>query len=194
VRRAPIRGEWGEDDEARLSISTLNRARGHPFARYHPALNVVKQTQWTSPQAPRAAIAASTRQVQARVVSTLDTLFSLDLESDARGWLEQFVSRALADAGVWSSPRVSDGVMSYRMVDRASTRMRMNGRIWDIDQKLHPFWLDVERGGAPGAPATWTLYFDIDTASLSPRRARKVLDTIQDPTDIAWVVKLTGSE
>jgi hypothetical protein len=132
--------------------------------------------------------------VQARGVSTLDTLFSLDPESDVREWLEQFVSRALADAGVWSSPRVSDGVMSYRMVDRTPTRVRICGRIWDIDQKLRPFWLDMERGHAPGAPTTWTLYFDIDVASLSPRRARNILDTTQDPTDIAWVVKMTGSE
>ncbi|MGO8994196.1 MAG: hypothetical protein ACLQVI_12775, partial [Polyangiaceae bacterium] len=64
-------------------------------------------------------------------MSTLDTLFSLDPERDVREWLEQFVS--------------------YRIVERASTRVRMCGWIWDIEQT--PTWT-LNRWSAQGLVAS----------------------------------------
>lgn len=43
--------------------------------------------------------------------------------------LESFVSTVLAEAGVWSSPRTSDGVASYRIVERNPAVARVSGHV-----------------------------------------------------------------
>jgi hypothetical protein len=131
--------------------------------------------------------------MQAHGVSSLEALLSLDTGADPRDAIELFVARALFGAGLWSSPRRSDGIASYRIVEQEPTRIRVCGKIWEIDQTLHPFWLDVEHHAAP-AFSTWTLYFDIDATLASTRRARLALDTILDPGDVTWRVTLTGHE
>jgi hypothetical protein len=127
-------------------------------------------------------------------MSPLATLIAFDPDGDLRDSLESFVARALFDAGVWPSTRTSDGVASCRVIERTPVRLRVCGRVWAIDQTLHSFWLDVVRAhSAPGALA-WTLYFDVDATSVGARRARDAIDAIDDPHDVAWVVRLDGSE
>lgn len=84
--------------------------------------------------------------------------------------------------------------MSCRVVERTPTRLRACGRIWDIDQTLHSFWLDVARAHPFPERITWTLYFDIDVTSTGERRARNAIDAIEDPGNVTWVVTLEGSE
>ena len=78
----------------------------------------------------------------------------------------------LHEAGVWDSPRVSDGIIYTRMV-----KAGVCGRLYEIDQTLHAFWL--EREGP-----TWRLYYDV--IASSPRRARNAIDEHDDPTEIEW--------
>jgi hypothetical protein len=102
--------------------------------------------------------------------------------------LERFIGAALDDAGAWSS--VSDGVTSVRVRARTTARLRVCGQIWSIeDQGLHTFWLDVDRGDE----ITWTLYFEPDVRAMSARRARNLLDLIDDPAEARWVHTLTGT-
>jgi hypothetical protein len=131
--------------------------------------------------------------MQAHGVSSLEAMLSLDTAADPRDAIELFIARALFDAGIWSSPRTSDGIPSYRVLEQGLTRVRVCGQIWQIDQTVHLFWLDIERRAAPES-STWTLHFDIDATSMSARRARQAFDVIQDPADITWVHTLAGRE
>ena len=112
------------------------------------------------------------------------------LESDPRDALESFVAGALHDGGVWPSPRTSDGVASYRVIERTPVRARVCGQIWSIEQTLHPFWLDLECGDV----VTWTLYFDVDTTVLGPRGTRNLLDSIQEPTEAPWARTIKSAD
>ena len=104
--------------------------------------------------------------------------------------LDRFVSTCLADAGVWASPRTSDGVQNIdRVLDRSPERLQICGRIWSIDQVLHTFWLELQREAADGQ-MTWALYFDV--AASSPRRARNAVHDHDRPEDIHWVATLAG--
>jgi hypothetical protein len=125
-------------------------------------------------------------------MTMLQALRALEGEGDLRELLESFISHRLYEAGVWSSPRTSDGVSSYRVVERGPGGMRLCGRIWEIDQTQHSFCVDVEwqEGARPGA--TWRLFFDIDDTAMSPRRAHLAIDAIDDPTQVQWRVALTG--
>ncbi|HVK77912.1 MAG TPA: hypothetical protein VM734_31615 [Kofleriaceae bacterium] len=103
--------------------------------------------------------------------------------------LEEVLATLLHAAGVWDSPRTSDGVDRWRVVTREPTRVRLCGRVWTIDQQLHGFWLDVRRDD-PAAPATWTLYLDVDDPSR--RRARDAIDLIDAPDQVAWRHTVSG--
>jgi hypothetical protein len=72
-------------------------------------------------------------------VVTLDDLLTA-LEGDPRAALESFLARALHDGAVWPSPRMSDGVASYRVVNRTPVRASVRGKIWSVDQTLHALW------------------------------------------------------
>lgn len=119
-------------------------------------------------------------------------LRALESEGDLREPLESFVSHRLHEAGVWSSPRVSDGVSSYRLVERGAGRMRLCGQIWEIDQTQHWFCIDVEWQEGTPPTAIWKLFFDVDDTDMSPRRARLAIDSIDDPAQVQWRVALTG--
>ena len=130
-----------------------------------------------------------------RAQGTLVSVVKLDdllvaLEGDPRDALESFVAQALYEHNVWESTRTSDGVSSYRIIERTPGRARVCGKIWSVDQTLHAFCIDFERGDR----VTWTLYFDADTTGLSPRHARHFLDTIQDPAEASWAHTIKGGE
>lgn len=127
-------------------------------------------------------------------MSPLAALLSFDPGGDPSELLEFFVATALFDSGVWSSPSTSDGVTYHRVVERTPARLRVCGRLWEIDQTLRSFWLDVAQTHAVPGHTTWTLYFDVDEGSVGGRRARNAVDAIDDPSDVAWVVALAGSE
>jgi hypothetical protein len=121
-------------------------------------------------------------------VEDLEALLSLAPgQTDA---LDRFVSTCLADAGLWESPRTSDGVQDIvRLVERSPERLRVCGRIWSIDQVLHTFWLELQREAMVGQ-LTWFLYFDI--AESTPRRTRNALGDHDRPEDIHWFARLAG--
>ena len=124
----------------------------------------------------------------AGVVADLEALLSLAPgQTDA---LDTFVSCCLSDAGLWDSPRTSDGVPGIeRFLERSPQRLRVCGRIWSIDQVLHTFWLELLREAVEGQ-LTWSLYFDV--AESSPRRARSAVQSHDRPEDIHWVATLAG--
>jgi hypothetical protein len=114
-----------------------------------------------------------------RVVD-LEALISLAPgQTDA---LDRFVGTCLTDAGLWESPRTSDGISDIvRVVERSPQRLRVSGRIWSIDQVLHTFWLELQRAPS-GDDMIWCLYFDI--AESSPRRTRNALDDQDRPPGV----------
>jgi hypothetical protein len=69
--------------------------------------------------------------------------------------------------------------------------LRACGKIWEIDQTQHVFWVDVEwdRGTSQ---VVWTLFFDVDDRALTPRRARHVADVVMDPGEVEWRTTLSG--
>jgi hypothetical protein len=103
--------------------------------------------------------------------------------------LESFLGDRLHEAGVWESPRSSDGISALREIERTSVRARLCGQIWEIvEQSLHAFWLDVERSADD---VRWTLYFGAIVDS--PRRARNAAYALSDPGEVEWNVTLSGS-
>jgi hypothetical protein len=60
-----------------------------------------------------------------------DPLFILSPEEDAAAdKLENFIADALCRADIWNSPRTSDGITFWRVVERDPTRVRFSGRIY----------------------------------------------------------------
>jgi hypothetical protein len=89
----------------------------------------------------------------------LETLHLLDPPSfQALDW---FIGTCLYDGGIWDSPRTSDGIQSIgRVLERGPDRLRVGGRIYEIDQTLHTFRLELSRAAADDR-VTWSLDFDV---------------------------------
>jgi hypothetical protein len=100
--------------------------------------------------------------------------------------LEAFVATALHHAGVWASPRVTDGISQCRVAHRDHGRAPLVARIWEIDQTQHVLWLDLHLDGDCGR---WTLRYDPEG---SPRRVRDAFDSVSNAADNAWRVTLSG--
>ncbi len=127
--------------------------------------------------------------------SLIDRLLAGDKGEYERSYadaLEQAIVSCLHTAGVWTSPRRSDGVPWYRPVERTEARVRVCGRIFTIGQVEYTFWLDAERPAGDGTDGQLTLWFDADTSALAPRAARSILELIREPSDIAWNVTVPG--
>ena len=126
---------------------------------------------------------------------SVDAARLFEPEEDLRESLERAIAGALFDGGVWSSPRQSDGVASYRVIEQSPSRIRICGKIWTIDQTLHLFYVDVERrDGADGPGWHWDLHFDIDIASSGKGATNRGMDAIRAPDDVTWVVNLSGGD
>lgn len=120
----------------------------------------------------------------------LDAWISLALAPGETDALDDFVSTCLHDGGVWDSPRTSDGIQDIeRVLERSPECLRLCGRIWSIDQRLHTFWLEIQRAQEDG-PVTWCLCFDVEASS--PRRARNAVHDHDRPEDIDWAAVLAG--
>lgn len=121
------------------------------------------------------------------VAADLLTLISVELgRTDALDW---FIGGCLCEGGIWDHPRTSDGISAIRVFQRESDALRVAGHIWEIDQNLHLFWLELERGAVPDRFA-WVLYFDAIVTSA--RRARNTLSDHEAPEEIEWRAKLAG--
>lgn len=117
----------------------------------------------------------------------LRSLFSLEPgHTDA---LDSFIGDRLVEAGVWESPRTSDGIVSLRVVECEPNCLCVCGRIHEIDQTLHSFWLDLTCE-ASGSRVNWAVYFD--PIASSPRRERNAIDTVDRAEDLDWRVALAG--
>jgi len=122
-----------------------------------------------------------------------DPLFLLIPEENAAAdKLENFIADALYRADIWNSPRTSDGITFLRVVERDPTRVRFSGRIYEIAQVVHSFWLDIERDKGRPEQVNWTLYFDIIPGSWSPRRISTIAEAIEVPEQVEWEVALKG--
>jgi hypothetical protein len=123
-----------------------------------------------------------------------DPLFILIPEEEAAAYkLEFFIADTLYQADIWDSYRASDGVEFWRVVERDPTRVRLSGRIDEISQVVHTFWLDLERDEGRPERVNWTLYFDIIPGSWSPRRISMAAEVIDVPEQAEWQFVLKGS-
>jgi hypothetical protein len=111
------------------------------------------------------------------------------LEQGSTDALDLFISHRLFEAGVWQSPRTSDGIVQLRIVESAPQRIRVSGRIYSIDQALHSFWLNIERASR-GNAVSWALFFDV--VAGSPRCEMNVIDLYDEASQIDWRVTLAG--
>jgi hypothetical protein len=118
-------------------------------------------------------------------MADLSALIPLEPGSAALEW---FIGTCLFEAGVWASPRTSDGVNAIeRVLERGLDVLRGCGTIWEIDQSLHAFWLEIERTGDRFA---WRLYYDV--IASSERRARNAMSNHDRPEDLEWRATLAG--
>jgi len=115
----------------------------------------------------------------------LRTVFELEVRPDAYK-LETFISDRLFEAGAWGADNCPDGIVHIRVLETEPDRLRLCGRLVEINGKLHPFWLELESGIA----VTWSLYFDV--VATTPRRARDAIDVFDRASDIEWQVSLSG--
>jgi hypothetical protein len=122
-----------------------------------------------------------------------DSLFMLlPQEGSPAEALERFIADVLHQAGEWDSPRTSDGIPAWRVVEHGPARVRLAGRIHEISQAVSSFWLDLERDGEQPGQVRWTLYFDIVPGPRSPRRTDVATDVIDAPEAAEWRVTLMG--
>ena len=102
---------------------------------------------------------------------TVDLQALLSLEPGHTDALDWFISSCLYDGGIWESPRTSDGIHSTRVLAHASDELRVYGRIWELDQSLHTFWLELKRDGSGEGEAT----IQDDKLTIVPRSTRPLL-------------------
>jgi len=115
----------------------------------------------------------------------LDALLTLAPGSLALEW---FIGTCLFEGGVWTSPRTSDGVLEIERVgEQEPEGLRARGKIWQIDQSLHGFWLEIERAADR---FEWRIYYDV--IASSERRAWGALSSHERAEDIEWRVTLAG--
>jgi len=119
------------------------------------------------------------------VPADLRTLFELEV-SPAAHKLETFISDRLFEAGAWGANNCPDGVVHIRLLETEPDRLRLCGRLIEINGQLHPFWLELESGPA----VTWSLYFDV--VATTARRSRDAIDLFDRASDIEWLVVLSG--
>jgi hypothetical protein len=118
----------------------------------------------------------------------LRTLF--ELEPGPQGHrLETFISDRLFEAGAWGANNCPDGVVHIRVLESEPDRLRLCGRLFEINGQLHPFWLELEQP-ASGTAVTWSLY--VDVVATTPRRARDAIDLFDRASAIEWIVALSG--
>jgi hypothetical protein len=123
-----------------------------------------------------------------------DPLFILIPQEDSPALeLEGFIADVLYRAGVWNSPRVSDGISLLRVVERSSMLARIGGKIHEISQEVHSFWLELKRDENRPEQFNWMLYFDIVLDSLTPRRVATAIEAIDLPEQVSWRIALTGA-
>lgn len=120
----------------------------------------------------------------------VDLLALISVEPGRTNALDWFIGSCLCEGSIWLSPRTSDGINAIECVlERTPDTLRVAGRIWEIDQSLHTFWLELEcKDGADRF--SWVLYFDVIESSA--RRARNALSNHEDAEEIEWRVKLVG--
>lgn len=118
---------------------------------------------------------------------TFELFHILSGESPNVAVLERFIGERLAEAGIWDSTRTSDGIEQVRLIRHDPRRVSLVGRLWEIDQTLRSFWLEVERTDGDGI--AWTLYFDVLGTARQVRNALLVHDATDE---IEWRVTLTG--
>jgi hypothetical protein len=107
--------------------------------------------------------------------------------SESNEALDRFVADRLYEAGIWDSPRESDGVVFVRLVEHASHAVRLAGRLYTIDQKLHAFWLDLH---VVDGDVEWALHYDV--VASSERRARNAIYLHDHAREIEWGTELAG--
>lgn len=104
--------------------------------------------------------------------------------------LETFIGTALYAGGVWPSPRHGDGILECNEAPRPGG-LRMNGRLYTIDQRRHVFSLELR----DGVRLRWTLCLGGDAPTprkpRKPRRGRPdvVVELLEDGP---WHVILAG--
>jgi hypothetical protein len=104
--------------------------------------------------------------------------------------LELFIARVLHRGGVWEHPRRSDGIEGWRAVERSPSLLRLGGRIFEIDQSLHTFWLELE-AGIGAASVQWRLYFDVVGRPF--QRVADALDVLDSAEQADWRLALAGT-
>lgn len=120
----------------------------------------------------------------------VDLLALISVEPGRTDALDWFIGSCLCEGGIWESPRTSDGIHAIeRVLERTPDILRVAGRIWEIDQSLHTFWLQLKRNDG-AVRFGWVLYFDV--IESSERRARNALSNHEDAEEIEWRVKLVG--
>jgi hypothetical protein len=109
--------------------------------------------------------------------------------------LEGFLGQCLHRTGVWRSPRVSDGIVACRVVVADARRLRACGRLWEIDQTQHAFWLDLEDDPLEPDCMRWTLHYDIVRSSRRSHATVGSIDAIEQvdrPEQIEWRITSSG--
>lgn len=79
--------------------------------------------------------------------------------------LDDFVAARLAAAGVWESPRISDGMVYLRVLHAAPSSVLVCGRIYEIDQSLHAFIFEAK---LEGALMHWRIGYDRNAPKRMP--------------------------
>ena len=124
-------------------------------------------------------IAATFRRGSPNLFAEVASLSFPDQTDADRVLLDRLIRRVLL------GERWCDGLDSYRVVERSPSRVRICGRVWHIEQVLHTFWLDVE------SDDRWTLHCMI-SSPMNTRQARYAADTMQDPSEVSWRLRLGG--
>jgi hypothetical protein len=121
------------------------------------------------------------------VAADLLALISVELgHTDALDW---FIGSCLCEGGIWEHPRTSDGISAIRVLERGPDVLRVTGRIWEINQSVHTFWLELKRDDETDR-FRWLLHFDV--IETSARRARDAHSNHEDAEEIEWRARLMG--
>lgn len=118
-----------------------------------------------------------------------DLLALISVELGRTHALDWFIGSCLCEGGIWDHPRTSDGISAIRVLERGPDTLHVAGHIWEINQSVHTFWLELKRADVPDRFG-WVLHFDV--IETSARRARDALSNHENADEIEWRAKLEG--
>ncbi len=119
----------------------------------------------------------------------LELLWTFSTERFIPGVIERVFSDMITKRRV-STNRSLDGVAYFLVKEKSAERMTAGGRLWIIEQKKRPFWIELER--IDERSTRWRLLYDAAGEGWTERQDRTCIEAAASADEIPWRWEYSG--